>query len=224
MDPNTRSQRNPPIGNVKVTREDWLALALKTVRTQGVENVRILPMSQALGVSRASFYWYFESRQGLLDQLLRHWGETNTRSIVEGAGRPAKTITRSVLYVFECWVDENLFDPQLDFAVRAWARRSAAVRRAIDDADEQRVDALRQMFLKHGYEKADAFVRARVLYFMQIGYYVLELQEPLDQRLSYVADYLRSFTGREPVDDEVAAFAAIIDARRKTPENPSHQQ
>jgi hypothetical protein len=45
-----------------------------------------------------------------------------------------------------------------------------------------------------------------VLYFMQIGYYSLDLEETLATRLTYVADYLRAFTGREPTRQEVATF------------------
>jgi AcrR family transcriptional regulator len=196
-------------GNIKATRDDWFGLALKTLKADGVDNVRVLPMSRVLGVSRASFYWYFASRQVLLDDLLRHWRETNTRHLIVAASRPADTITRGVLNIFENWIDEKLFDPQLDFAVRSWARRTPAVRRIVEDADKERVDAICNMYRGHGYAPQDAFVRARVLYFMQIGYYALGLHEPLDQRLSYVGGYLRSFTGREPIEAEVSTFLAL---------------
>ena len=108
-------------GNVKVTREDWLNFALEAMVSEGVEAVRILSLGQRLGVSRSSFYWYFKSRQDLLDQLLDYWRNRNTRVIVERASRPADTITEAVLNVFENWVDGTLFDPRLDFAIRAWA-------------------------------------------------------------------------------------------------------
>ena len=211
----TVPQRSSSGGNVRATRDDWFGLALKTLKADGVDNVRVLPMSQVLGVPRASFYWYFESRQALLDDLLRHWRETNTRHVIVAATRPADTITRGVLNIFENWIDQDLFDPQLDFAIRSWAQREPAVRQIIEDADNERVDAIRNMYLAHGYEPQDAFVRARVLYFMQIGYYALGLHEPLDQRLSYVGAYLRSFTGREPIDAEVSTFLDFVKQRSK---------
>jgi AcrR family transcriptional regulator len=198
-------------GNVKATREDWIEAALETLISDGVESVRILTLGQKLGVSRSSFYWYFESRQDLLGQLLELWRSKNTRFIVERALRPAPSITQSVLNVFECWVDERLFNPRLDFAIRAWARHSSGVRAIIDDADNERLEAIRQMFLRQGYHEPDAFVRARVLYFMQIGYYSLEIVEPMKNRLSLVPSYLRSFTGREPLNGEVAAFARYVE-------------
>lgn len=199
-----------PTGNVKATKDNWLKLALETLISDGVESVRILTLGQKLGVSRSSFYWYFESRQDLLDQLLAHWRDKNTRVIVERALRPAPSVTQGVLNIFECWVDEALFNPRLDFAIRAWARSSSAVHAIIDAADNERLDAIRTMFSRHGYAQDDAFVRARVLYFMQIGYYSLDIIEPMASRLSLVPAYLRSFTGKEPLDGEVEAFAAFV--------------
>ncbi|MBL8584840.1 MAG: TetR/AcrR family transcriptional regulator [Rhizobiaceae bacterium] len=205
-----RATKAPGNGNIKVTREDWLRLALDTLISDGVENVRVLALGQKLQVSRSSFYWYFKSRQDLLDQLLDRWRDTNTRYIVEHAARPSATIIRGVMSIFECWVDERLFDPRLDFAIRAWARHSGSVRRIIDQADDERVAAIRDMYVRHGYTAEDAFVRARVLYFMQIGYYSLELHEPMSDRLSLVAGYLRAFTGQEPTADDIADMARYV--------------
>ena len=85
-------QDEPASGNIKATRADWINLALQTLISDGIESVRVLTLGQKLGVSRSSFYWYFQSRQDLLDQLLAHWHDTNTKAIVERAGRPAATI------------------------------------------------------------------------------------------------------------------------------------
>ncbi|TIM54651.1 TetR/AcrR family transcriptional regulator [Mesorhizobium sp.] len=188
-------QDEPAPGNIKVTRWDWINLALQTLISDGIESVRVLPLGQKLGVSRSSFYWYFESRQDLLDQLLAHWRDTNTRALVERAQRPAESIIMGVMNVFECWADERLFDPRLDFAIR------------------ECLGAIRDMYRRHGYDDEDAFIRARVLYYMQIGYYVLDLKEPVEARVSHLAAYLRSFTGQEPSDAHVAHFMRFIAAR-----------
>ena len=98
----TTIQRAGATGNIKATREDWLKLALETLISDGVERVRVLTLGQKLDVSRSSFYWYFKSRQDLLDQLLDYWRQTNTRFIVERAGRPSATVIRGVMSIFEC--------------------------------------------------------------------------------------------------------------------------
>ena len=194
-------------GKLRVTRADWIMVANDVLVSQGIDQVKILALSERLQVSRSSFYGYFKSRQALLDALLDAWREANTRSIVDACAAPADTITGSVCNLFHCFVDGALFDPQLDFAIRDWSRRSGRVRRVVDDADVERLTAVATMFKRHGYAPEDAEIRARILYYMQIGYYALELSEPLEQRLAALRGYLVGFTGREPSDDEVTAFA-----------------
>jgi AcrR family transcriptional regulator len=198
--------------NSKVTRDDWINLALRTLISDGVESVRIFSLGKKLKVSRSSFYWHFQDHEQLLDQLLEHWRNTNTKAIVERAGRPAASINRGILNVFECWADERIFNHRLDFAIREWARRSPKVHRAVDSADKQRVSAICDLFRRHGYGDDDAFIRARVLYYMQIGYYVLEVREANATKNSYTAAYLRSFSGREPEPEDVKDFVAFSEA------------
>ena len=197
--------------HTKATRDDWLKVALDTLVSDGVEQVKVMPLAAKLTVSRSSFYWYFKSRQDLLTTLLDIWRDTNTKAIVEQSGLPSGTIGAGVFNIFQCWVDERLFDPRLDFAIREWARRSGPVRRVVDMADEARVAAIKALFLRHGYEDTDAFVRARVLYFMQIGYYALELNESLEFRARYSAAYVRSFTGVEPTQEDIAGFLTHLE-------------
>lgn len=208
-------QDDPLIGNIKVTRQNWLDLALDVLISDGVEQVKVLSLSRKLGVSRSSFYWYFKSRKELLDELLAIWSRTNTAAIIERAKRPSRSITQAVLNVFECFVDTDLFSPQLDFAIREWSRRSGAVRRVVDLSDEARVKAVCEMFERHGYPADEAFVRARVLYYMQIGYYALELHEPLEQRLSYLHGYLLSFTGERASEEEVQTLVTFARSHAK---------
>jgi len=51
-------------------------------------------------------------------------------------------------------------------------------------------------------------VRARVLYTMQIGYYALDLKEPIETRLELAPHYLKAFTGVDPSDANIDAFRA----------------
>ncbi len=198
---------NPPV-NMRVTREDWLNLALDTLISDGVEQVKILALREKLGVSRSSFYWYFKSRQELLDALLQHWQDTNTASLVEQAIAPAETITAAVCNIFKTTVNPALFDSSLDFAIRDWARRSGKVRHILDQSDDTRLSALAAMFERFGYDVLDARTRARVLYYMQIGYEEADLSEPMGQRMLLVPYYLRVFTGREAMQSEIDEFKA----------------
>lgn len=196
-------------GNAKVTRDDWLKVAMDLLVSDGVSEVKVLTIGKRLDVSRSSFYWYFKSRKDLLAQLLSEWERTNTGILVDYAAQPAETITEAVANFFRAIVDPNGFNHQLDFAVREWARRDGGVRRVIDRSDTARTEAIAAMFRRHGYPPDESDIRARVLYYQQIGYYALELNETLEERLTRVEGYLLAFTGQKPTPEEVSAFHAF---------------
>ncbi|WP_323771264.1 TetR/AcrR family transcriptional regulator [Antarctobacter sp.] len=207
-------------GNIKVTRADWLRTAMELLISDGVQSVKILTIGTRLGVSRSSFYWYFQSRQDLLDQLLADWERTNTGVMIAYADLPAPTITAALNNFFRCVVDPEGFNHQLDFAVREWARRDARVRGVIDRSDTARQQALARMFARHGYDPAEADIRARVLYYQQIGYYALELSETVEERLSRVEGYLYCFTGVVPSKEEVEDFKRFARGVAGAPAHP----
>lgn len=198
--------REPLLGHTKVTREDWLRMARDTLIRDGVDQVKILTLAERMEVSRSSFYWYFGNRQDLLNQLLEEWERTNTGILIRHANLPADTIIDAVNNFFRCVVDPDGFNHRMDFAVREWARRDDAVRRVIDRSDTARTEAIAAMFRRHGYPDNEADIRARVLYYQQIGYYALELNETLEQRLTRVAGYLYCFTGVQPTEAQVRDF------------------
>jgi len=184
--------------------------------------VKVLNLAERMAVSRSSFYWYFKSRQELLDALLARWQATNTAALIAQTHAAAQTITAAVCNVHRCVVNTALFDTALDFAVRDWARRSGKVRRMLDQSDARRLAALRAMFARFGYEDVEAETRARVLYYMQIGYDLAQLNEPLATRLSLVPQHLYVFTGIEPRSEEIEEFTAY--AKRYWEGGTSHEQ
>ena len=56
-------------------------------------------------------------------------------------------------------------------------------------------------------------MRARVLYYMQIGYYALDLNEPIETRLNLTPHYLKAFTGLAPSEAEVGTALRAYAAR-----------
>ena len=198
------------------TREDWLRLALQTLIRDGIDRVKVQIMARQLNVSRSSFYWYFKSPQDLYGQMLDHWLAKNTGPILQRSLRPAGSIAEAILNVFECWVNEDLFDPHLDVAVRLWARRAPEVLKVVASADQQRLDALTAMFIRHGFAPDDALVRARVLYFTQIGHYTLDIREDMALRASRTRAYVLAFCGQEPTAEDLARFGAALRAATGT--------
>jgi len=198
--------------HTKATAEDWVNAALKVLIRDGVNQVKILKLADELEVSRSSFYWYFKDRSALLDALLAAWQTSNTGAIVAASEEPAETITAAVSNILAAMIDDRRFDNALDFAVRDWARRDADIKRVLDASDARRVGAITATFERFGYPEIEALTRARVLYYMQIGYTDADLREPMESRAALTEPYLISFTGQIPTPDEVAKFQTFANS------------
>ncbi|MCP3939706.1 MAG: TetR/AcrR family transcriptional regulator [Actinomycetia bacterium] len=194
--------------HTKVTRDDWIASALTQLRHEPIDQLKVLTIANTLDVSRSSFYWYFEQPSDLQGELLDLW-RRNTDSIVERSKRPTSTPVAACLAVFECWVDPLVFDAVLDLAVRDWGRRDEAIAAEVAAADTKRVEAITDMFCRHGFEPSEALVRARLLYHSQVGYYAVGTDEPNETRMSYLPYYLEAMAGTPPTEDEIAEFEAF---------------
>lgn len=187
----------------KSTREDWINTALDTLITEGEEKVKVSLLSEKLKCARSSFYWFFNSRADLLDNLLEHWQQTNTAALIAAAKKPAASINMGLTNLYYCWTTKGEFNTQLDFAIRDWARRSGTVRRAVDVSDNQRIEAITDMFVGFGYDSDEADVRARSIYFTQIGYDALDQRETRQQRIHRGRHYLYCMTGQKPTQQEL---------------------
>jgi AcrR family transcriptional regulator len=188
--------------------EVWLDAAYETLVDSGIDSVRIVTLSERLDLSRTSFYWFFRHRDALLQALLERWRSKNSQNLIRQAQAYAETITEAILNVFDCWLDSSLFDSKFEFAVRNWAHQSAEVAEAIISADDQRINALKSMFIRFGYEALAADVRARTIYLTQIGYISMQTSERLATRMSRIPSYCEIFTSKPPTQRELDRFFA----------------
>ena len=187
-----RGTSNPQRSQLQ--RFDWLLKALDIFVAEGIDAVRITRLARDLGVTRGSFYWHFRNREDLIDALVSYWKDKNTEAITESVSH-AGDLADGIFRFFETCIDTARFDPRLDLALREWARRSAKVRTLVDREDEARIKALCDFFSRFGYAMPEALIRARVLYYSQIGFYALEVTESLATRLGYTEAYFECFTG-----------------------------
>jgi len=101
------------------------------------------------------------------------------------------------LAMTDLWIDEQDYDPKWDGAVRDWARTSEDVRKVVHDVDQKRIAVLEQIFKEMGYEGKDAHIRARVMYYHQVGYYAMGVEESRRERLKLIPYYRKVLTGRD---------------------------
>ena len=193
----------------QLQRFDWLLKALEIFVEEGIDSIRITRLANELGVTRGSFYWHFQNREDLIDSLVSFWKDKNTAAITDSVAQ-ASSLADGIFRFFETCIDNAQFDPRLDLALREWARRSTEIRALLDGEDATRIEALRQFYLRFDYPMPQALIRARVLYYSQIGFYALGTSESLQTRLGYTEAYFEAFTGRQLSARESADFRRHI--------------
>lgn len=213
----TLTPRPPPAE--RLTRDDWISAARKSLIKGGVASIKVENLARQIGVTRGSFYWHFRDRNDLLRSLLQAWKQANTdpfrRVMHLHAGKPVYQLAE----FFCIWLRPSEFDPDYDSAVRDWARVSTAAAQLVRQVDEARLDLLRALFQGLGFPKLEADIRARVMYYHQVGYYALRLKETMDYRRSVFPTYFKVLAGvpipAEYLDDTgVLAVAATRPVRR----------
>ncbi|TMV79277.1 TetR/AcrR family transcriptional regulator [Thioclava sp. BHET1] len=190
------------------SREGWLEAAYAALIEGGVEAVKILPLANALKLSRTSFYWFFENRETLLAALIELWVRRTTLPLLAASRAYAETETEAMLNVIGCFLKPETFDAQMEFAVRSWALSDVRVSQALLEADAARLEALTTMLSAWGHDGSDADTRARTVYLVQIGYISMRAEETLETRLDRIPHYVEVYTGRRPEPREIARFRA----------------
>lgn len=200
-----------PDRQIRLSAADWIEVALQTLVEHGIEAVQITALARRLNVTRGSFYWHFETRDDLLDALIAEWRARNTDVIVDAISE-APSLDEGILELFAVWVDHTRFDPDLDSAIRAWAKRDKTLSETLKTEDDARINAIAAFYGRHGYDPQEAFIRARVIYLTQISFYALGVDEDEDvmHRLSYLEAYFKSFTGRDINPEICATYRARV--------------
>ena len=193
----------------------WLQAAYDMLVESGVDAVKVMPLAKALGLSRTGFYWHFKDREALLEALLQMWEAKNTGNLVRQTQAYAETIIEAMFNLYDCWLDDGLFDARLDRAVRGWAHNDPAVQARIDRADAQRKVAIMEMFQRFDYSAAQAEVRAMTVLYTQVGYISMRVEEPLEERISRMPEYAAVYTGQAPTEAEIRRFRARHAGRKE---------
>lgn len=174
----------------------------------GVDDVKVDRLARELSVTRGSFYYHFADRQDLLDALLDDWEANNQKELSELA-KYLEQATPDLSDIFRLWLSEDPTFPSFDMAIRVWARKATKIAKVVHRVDEAWIDLFKQFFVSNGVSDIESFVRARVMYFHQVGYYALSIDEGLDERIRLTPYYYKVLTGSEPSAPLAEALSKI---------------
>jgi AcrR family transcriptional regulator len=158
----------------RLAPDDWIAAATEVLVDQGIDHVRVDVLASQLGVTRGSFYWHFRDRADLLGRVLQGWREHATVALTQRLAqqqREPMAQLRDVLSLpFRGGAAARA--ARIELAIRAWARRDALAREALEAADASRLAYIARIFCALGFEDVAAQTRAFVVY----AYVVAESQ------------------------------------------------
>jgi AcrR family transcriptional regulator len=131
----------------RTPRTSWIEEGLKALGVGGPDAVRIERLAQALGVTKRGFYWHFDDRNALLEEMLDAWERVSVDDVierVESEGGDARAELRRVFTLGSSRELRGLL--RIDLAIRDWARRDKAVARRLRRVDNRRMEYMRSLF------------------------------------------------------------------------------
>jgi len=134
----------------RTPRNSWIEEGLRALGAGGPDAVRIEPLAEALGVTKGGFYWHFEDRRALLEEMLDTWERVGVDDVIErieGEGGDARAKLRRLSAIAASSEEVLDIDPlKVDLAVRDWSRRDKKVARRLRRVDNRRMDYMRSLY------------------------------------------------------------------------------
>jgi len=93
------------------------------------------------------------------------------------------------------FIDERQFSSDFDMTIREWAQEDPTVAKQVARIDKRRIAYIQKIFGDMGYSMGDALVRAKILYFRQLGYYLAGIKESEAVRRRVAPRYLEVLSG-----------------------------
>lgn len=164
------SRKKPRRSSESLSPEAWVKAAQALIQREGVSAVAVEPLSQALGVTKGSFYWHFENRDALIRAALEAWERDQSDDVVAryaGIPDPRRRLRVLLFAAFED-VENGLF-----FAALAVSGEDPRVAPFLRRATERRLAFGVEAFAALGCSNAEARQRALLAYAAYAGYFQL---------------------------------------------------
>ncbi|MGI9099477.1 MAG: TetR/AcrR family transcriptional regulator [Solirubrobacteraceae bacterium] len=150
----------------RTPRSRWIDEGLRALAAGGPGAVRIEPLAQALGVTKGGFYWHFDDRRALLDEMLDTWERRTTDEVIERVESEGGDARDKLRRTFALTSSSVL---AIDLAVRDWSRREQTVAERLRRIDNRRMDYLRSLFGAFCPDADDVEARCMLTYSLLIG-------------------------------------------------------
>jgi AcrR family transcriptional regulator len=175
----------------RTPRSSWIDEGLRALAAGGPDAVRIEPLAQSLGVTKGGFYWHFDDRRALLEEMLDAWEREGVDEVierVEAEPGDARAKLRRLFALARSSGDVL----KVDLAVRDWARREERVAERLRRIDNRRMDYMRALFGAICSDEDEVEARCMLAFSLWIGNHFVAADHGARSR----ADVLKLALGR----------------------------
>jgi AcrR family transcriptional regulator len=154
----------------RTPRTSWIEAGLRALAAGGPDAVRIEQLAEALGVTKGGFYWHFDGRPALLEEMLDAWERVVIDQVierVEGGGGDARAKLGRLFAIGSAATATDLVE--VEIAIREWARREKAVAKRLRRIDKRRMDYMRSLFAHFCPDEEEVEVRCLLVFSLFIS-------------------------------------------------------
>lgn len=168
------------MATARTPRTGWIDAGLRALAAVGPDAVRIEALAQTLGVSKGGFYWHFDGRPALLEEMLDQWERVMVDEVIElveeKPGGDARVKLRRLFALASDRIRPgNAEDPdapslmEIELAIRDWARRDQAVAMRLAHVDNRRMEYMRKLFRDICPDEDEVEVRCLLAFSLFVG-------------------------------------------------------
>jgi AcrR family transcriptional regulator len=174
----------------RTPRTDWIDEGLRALAAGGPDAVRVEALAKALDVTKGGFYWHFDDRRALLEEMLDTWERVGVDEVIERV-ESEDGDARAKLRRLSAIAGSSGDGLRIDLAVRDWARRDMAVAERLRRVDNRRMDYMRSLFGAFCPDKDEIEVRCIVFYSLWIGTHFIAADHDSRSRADVLKQALR---------------------------------
>lgn len=160
---------------MKTARDRWLDEGVKVLAEEGPGGIRIDRIAARLGLSKGSFHHHFDGAAGFKQALLTHLQHLQTESLSRASAELLAEREKRARVGFTDLISllssphGELYRPQLETALRAWALTDPDAARTQQAIDEARLELLRDIWRRIATDEEDARIAALLPYVIAVG-------------------------------------------------------
>jgi AcrR family transcriptional regulator len=152
----------------RTPRDSWIHQGLRALGVGGPDAVRIEKLAEALGVTKGGFYWHFDGRPALLEEMLDAWERLVVDEVIERVEAGGGDARAKLRRLFALAVSSGDL-MKIELAIRDWARRDKSVAKRLKRIDNRRMDYMRSLFGAFCPDEDEVEVRCMLAFSLFVG-------------------------------------------------------